>query len=215
MSLFICGGILIMYDRQKTKFLITLSILFAIELILAVTPLGSLPAFGPIVMTLAHIPVIIGVIVLGLKGGIIMGFIYGLLSFFVWTFMPPSPIAFLFTPFYSLGGVSGNIYSLVICFVPRILIPIFTYLFINVIFKKAKSIFVKNFFGAFIGNLISSIILMGFVYLFFGQEYSSVLGIEYKILYTVILTTILTSAVPESILGGFCAYGVSKIYKGD
>lgn len=33
------------------------------------------------IMTIAHIPVIIGVVVLGLKGGLIMGIVYGVLSF--------------------------------------------------------------------------------------------------------------------------------------
>lgn len=202
-----------MYDSKKIKFITILSVLFAIEIIVAVTPLGSLPAVGPIVMTLAHIPVIVGVVMLGIKGGIIMGFLYGLLSFLVWTFMPPSPIAFLFTPFYSLGGISGNFYSLIISFIPRILIGVLSYLFIFVIFNKFKNLFLKTFLGAFIGNLISSIILLVFVYIFFGPQYSGVLGIEYSALYAVIITTILTSAIPESILGGLVAYGVSKVYK--
>ena len=126
-----------MYDKKRALFLTKLAILIAIEIIIAVTPLGSLPAIGLIVMTLAHIPVII---VLGIKGGLIMGFVYGLLSFLVWTFMPPSPIAFLFTPFYSLGEISGNFFSLVICFVPRILIGLLTYFFIAIIFKNVKSL---------------------------------------------------------------------------
>lgn len=202
-----------MYDKKRMSFITTLSILLAIEIIIAVTPLGSIPAIGPIVMTTAHIPVIVGAILLGLKGGAIMGLAYGFLSFLVWTIMPPSPIAFLFTPFYSLGDISGNFYSLVICFVPRILIGVLTYLFVSVIFGKLKNKFIKNFFGAFIANLICSVLLLGFVYMFFGQPYSSVLGIEYSALMGVILTTILTSAIPESILGGFVAYAFSKIYK--
>lgn len=202
-----------MYDKKKTKFITILSVLFAIEIIVAVTPLGSLPAFGPIVMTLAHIPVIVGSVILGLRGGVIMGSLYGLLSVLVWTFMPPSPIAFIFTPFYSLGDISGNFYSLIISFLPRILIGVLSYLFIFVFFKKVKNLFIKTFFGAFIGNLISSIILLVFVYIFFGPEYSNAIGVEYNALYIIITTTILTSAIPESILGGFVAYGVSKIYK--
>ena len=60
--------------KREHCFLTKLAILIAIEIIIAVTPLGSLPAIGLIVMTLAHIPVIIGAIVLGIKGGLIMGF---------------------------------------------------------------------------------------------------------------------------------------------
>ncbi|AID44350.1 Pantothenate ECF transporter, substrate-specific component [Candidatus Arthromitus sp. SFB-mouse-NL] len=204
-----------MYDKKRALFLTKLAILIAIEIIIAVTPLGSLPAIGPIVMTLAHIPVIIGAIVLGIKGGLIMGFVYGLLSFIVWTFMPPSPIAFLFTPFYSLGEISGNFFSLVICFVPRILIGLLTYFFIAIIFKNVKSLFFKTFIGATIANFICSVILLTLVYVFFGQEYAMALNAPYEALIGIITTTIVTSGIPESILGGLVAYGVAKVYKGD
>lgn len=204
-----------MYDKKRALFLTKLAILIAIEIIIAVTPLGSLPAIGPIVMTLAHIPVIIGAIVLGIKGGLIMGFVYGLLSFIVWTFMPPSPIAFLFTPFYSLGEISGNFFSLVICFVPRILIGLLTYFFIAIIFKNVKSLFFKTFIGATIANFICSVILLALVYVFFGQEYAMALNAPYEALIGIITTTIVTSGIPESILGGLVAYGVVKVYKGD
>lgn len=204
-----------MYDKKRALFLTKLAILIAIEIIIAVTPLGSLPAIGPIVMTLAHIPVIIGAIVLGIKGGLIMGFVYGLLSFLVWTFMPPSPIAFLFTPFYSLGEISGNFFSLVICFVPRILIGLLTYFFIAIIFKNVKSLFFKTFIGATIANFICSVILLALVYVFFGQEYAMALNAPYEALIGIITTTIVTSGIPESILGGLVAYGVVKVYKGD
>lgn len=204
-----------MYDKKRALFLTKLAILIAIEIIIAVTPLGSLPAIGPIVMTLAHIPVIIGAIVLGIKGGLIMGFVYGLLSFLVWTFMPPSPIAFLFTPFYSLGEISGNFFSLVICFVPRILIGLLTYFFIAIIFKNVKSLFFKTFIGATIANFICSVILLALVYVFFGQEYAMALNTPYEALIGIITTTIVTSGIPESILGGLVAYGVVKVYKGD
>lgn len=198
---------------SKTMFTTMISVLIAIQVIIALTPLGSLPAFGPIIMTTAHIPVIVSSIVLGIHGGIISGTVYGLLSFLVWTFRPVSPIAFLFTPFYSVGEVSGNFFSLIICFVPRILIGILTFVFIKIIFKNCKNKFIKNFFGAFISNMICSFILLFFVYMFFGQSYSIVLGVEYKSIVFVIMSTFLFNSIPESILGGFVAYGVSKILK--
>ncbi|OQA89420.1 MAG: hypothetical protein BWY26_01705 [Elusimicrobia bacterium ADurb.Bin231] len=96
--------------RRKTLFLVQFSLLLAIEAIVCFTPLGSLPALGPIVATLSHIPVILTAVLLGTAAGAAMGFMFGLFSFIVWTFTPPSPIiAFVFTPFYSLGEMNGNI----------------------------------------------------------------------------------------------------------
>lgn len=193
--------------------MVMLSILIAIEIIIAFTPLGSLPAIGPIVMTIAHIPVIIAVIILGLRGGLIMGFVYGFLSFLIWTFIPPSPIAFLFTPFYSLGDINGNFWSLVICFVPRMLIGALTYYFISLIYRISKSKFICIFFGSFLGNLISSFILLSLTYIFFKQPYATALGIEYSAVIGFISLTFLLNSIPESILGGLVGYGIGKIIK--
>lgn len=202
-----------MSNKKSILFMTTLAILISIEIIISTTTLGSLPAIGPIVMTVAHIPVIIGAVVLGFKGGIIMGFVYGLLSFLVWTFAPSSPVAFLFTPFYSVGQISGNFWSLIICFVPRILLGILSYLFIKVLFRPFNSKFLSNFVGAALANIISSGLLLFFVYIFFRGEYATVLGIEYKAVKGVILLTIVTSSIPESILGGAVTLGVDKLFR--
>ena len=56
-----------MMERQKrTLFLVLFAVILAIEAIVCFTPLGSLPALGPIVATLAMIPVTIAGILMGL-----------------------------------------------------------------------------------------------------------------------------------------------------
>ena len=110
--------------RFDIKQKILLCILISIEAIFCFTPLGSIP-IGPIVATLSMIPVIITTLVFGIKLGVIMGGMFGLFSFLVWTFIPPNPaIAFLFTPFYTTLSYRGNFGSVIICFIPRILIGI-------------------------------------------------------------------------------------------
>ena len=94
----------ILKTQSKTLFLTRFSILLAIEAIFCFTPLGSLPAIGPIVATLAAVPVVITAIMLGTAAGSAMGAFAGLFSFLVWTFTPPNPMfAFVFTPFFSFG----------------------------------------------------------------------------------------------------------------
>ena len=41
--------------------------------------------------------------------------------------MNPTPTSFVFTPFYSIAGVSGGWGSVIICFLPRILVGIIPY----------------------------------------------------------------------------------------
>ena len=93
----------------------TLKICFiaAIEAIFCFTPLGSIP-IGPIVATLAMIPVIITSLTFGKNLGMLMGFIMATFSFIVWTFIQPASVyAFLFTPFseYSLLPKSLSLVS--------------------------------------------------------------------------------------------------------
>lgn len=197
-------------NRNRILFIAQFGILLALEAIVCFTPLGSLPALGPIVATLSHIPVIITAIVLGTGAGAAMGFFFGLFSFIVWTFMPPSPIAFVFTPFYSVGNIGGNFWSLVICFVPRILIGVVT----GVIFRALSGGLKNGFFSYTISGVVASLtntfLVLGGIYLFFGKAYADTIGMEFKLLLGIIGMTILTSGIPEAIIGGITAYAVGR-----
>ncbi|HOD03267.1 MAG TPA: ECF transporter S component, partial [Clostridiales bacterium] len=159
-------------SRRKILLLVQFSLLLAIEAIVCFTPLGSLPALGPIVATLSHIPVVLTAVLLGTGAGAAMGFMFGLFSFIVWTFTPPSPvIAFVFTPFYSLGEIEGNFWSLVICFVPRILIGVVTGLCLSLLKKlteRYKKLNVPVYaVSGFLGSLANTIfVLAGIAALF-------------------------------------------------
>lgn len=199
-------------NGNKTLFIIQFGALLAIEAIFCFTPLGSLPAIGPIVATLAMVPVIITALLLGTKAGTIMGAFAGLFSFLVWTFTPPSPVvAFVFTPFYTLGEFSGNIGSLIICFVPRIL----TGTVAGVVYHKLSTTFPKKYilsfsFSAILGSLTNTLGVMGGIWLFFGSQYSSIAG---KAVFLVVISTILTSGIPEAIVSAVLSSAVCKPLK--
>jgi len=201
-----------MKNNSKTLFMTQFAILLAIEALFCFTPLGSLPALGPIVATLAMIPVVITALLLGTKAGTLMGACAGLFSFIVWTFMPPSPIAaFVFTPFYSLGEFSGNFGSVLICFVPRILVGTITGLTYSVLSKRLPS---KNVLclslSAALGSLTNTFGVMGGIWLFFGNQYSSLAG---GAMLVIIGTTVLTSGIPEAIISAVAASAVCQPMK--
>jgi len=197
--------------RSKTLRLTQFAMLLAIEALVCFTPLGSLPAVGPIVATLAHVPVIITAVLLGTSTGAAMGALAGLFSFLVWTFTPPNPlVAFVFTPFYGLGTTHGNIWSLVICFVPRILIGIVAGECFKLFSRmRWKSGFVYGLSGA-LGSLVNTFGVLGGIYVFFGHNYATVLGKSFNVLLGLIGLTILTSGIPEAIIGGVAAYAVCR-----
>jgi len=201
-----------MNNKKSTRTLVQFSVLLAIEAVFCFTPLGSLPALGPIVATLMMVPVVITAILLGTKAGSLMGGFAGLFSFLVWTFMPPSPIvAFIFTPFYSLGEFSGNFGSLLICFVPRILVGTVTGLtyerFTKIMPKKNVLCFSLS---AALGSLTNTFGVLGGIWLFFGNQYSSITG---GVMLAIIGSTILFSGIPEAIVNAIAASAVCKPLK--
>lgn len=201
-----------MQRRNRTVTLTQFALLLALEAVVCFTPLGSLPALGPIVATLSHIPVVIAAIMLGPGGGALMGFFFGLFSFLVWTFTPPNPLAaFVFTPFYSLGDFQGNAWSLVICFVPRILLGLGTALLYKALSKRFPNNDVLGFgLSAFIGSLLHTLLVMDGIWLFFGRQYATLFS---NTLLIVIGSTVLVSGIPEAILAAVVAYAVCKPLK--
>lgn len=197
--------------RDRTLTLTQFAMLLAIEAVVCFTPLGSLPAIGPIVATLAMVPVIITAILLGTGAGAAMGAFAGLFSFLVWTFTPPNPlVAFVFTPFYGLGTTHGNIWSLVICFVPRILVGVVTGACFKLLTRRHwKNALVYGLSGA-LGSLANTFGVLGGIYVFFGHSYATVLGKGFEVLLGLIGLTILTSGIPEAVIGGVAAYAVCR-----
>jgi uncharacterized membrane protein len=196
--------------RTKTLFLAQFALLLAILAIFCFTPLGSIP-IGPMVATLAMIPIIITGIVMGAKAGLLMGFFGGLFSFLVWTFMPPSPpVAFVFTPFYSLGDIKGNALSLVICFVPRMLVGLVSALIYKA-FKRVKNPtrqtrILQFGLSGLCGSIVNTVLVLGGIWAFFGAPYTAALGLEYAAIFGLIGTTILTNGIPEAIISALAAY---------
>lgn len=193
---------------KKTLATAQFAMLLAVEAIVSFTPLGSIP-IGPLVATLGMIPVILTSILMGTAAGSAMGFCAGLFSFLVWTFAPPSPLtAFVFTPVYSLGPTKGNFWSLVICFVPRILVGTVSGLCFQLFTRlKWKAPFAYGVSGV-LGSLVNTLLVLGGIYVFFGSSYASAIEQNLGALPALIGAVVLTNGIPEAVLGGVAAYAV-------
>ena len=191
-------------SRNRTKILLLtqFSILLAIELIVCFTPLGTIPITGTLSATLSHVPVIITALTMGLKAGTGMGFSFGMCSFIYWSFVAPGLFSFIYTPFYSVGEFKGNFWSLVICFVPRILIGVVAGL-IAELFAKTKVPQTISFgLAGLFASLTNTLLVLGGVWLFFGNEYFSLVDDgSGKTLPIILGMTILTNGIPEAIIG--------------
>lgn len=195
----------------KTRGLVEVSLFAAIVVILAFTPfLGYIP-LGFTRATIVHIPVILASILLGPKKGGIIGFVFGLTSLFKNTF-EPTITSFAFSPFYSLGDVSGNFYSLIICFVPRILVGIIPFFVFNGINKVSKNDSLSLGIAGISGALTNTLLVMGSIYIFFGKEYAAASNIDIGELFGFIITTVVgINGIPEAIIGAVITVCVGKV----
>ena len=192
--------------RKKTLFLTQFSLLLAIEAIVCFTPLGSIP-IGPLVATLSHVPVIITAITLGTGAGTLMGFFFGLFSFIVNSFVSPNLFSFVFTPLYN----GGNLLSLVICFVPRILIGVTSGLVFGALHKLLegkKTDAVSYIASGIVGSLTNTILVLGGIYLFFGRAYAAANAIAYEALFGAMMAVVGTNGLPEMAVAAVITFAV-------
>lgn len=184
-------------SKKKSMIMIQLSLLSAIMVVLAVTPLGMIN-LGFINGTTLHVPVIIGAILLGPRAGAFLGTIFGLISLITNT-VRPNLASFAFSPFYSVGETSGNIWSLVICMLPRILVGVIAgYIFIWVS-KIDKSKIVACALSALVGSLTNTVLVMGGIYIFFGQEWQALKNIVFEGFFSFIAMMVGTAGIPEAL----------------
>lgn len=191
-----------------------LALFSALIILLAFIPgIGYIP-LGVTRATIIHVPVIIGSIVLGPKMGAVLGGVFGLTSLISNT-LTPTVTSFVFTPFFEGTGLGGNPLSLVICFVPRILVgvvPYFVYKGVIKLLNKIKGKETVSLITAGIcGAMTNTILVMGMIYLFFGESYAKAKEISYDALLGVILGIIGVNGVLEAITAAVLTCVICKV----
>ena len=204
-------------SRYSTMSMVQVAIFGAIICIMAFTPfLGYIP-LGFTRATIIHIPVIIASLLMGPKKGGVLGFVFGLTSFINNT-INPTATSFVFTPFYSVGEISGGIWSVIICFVPRILVgvvPYFVYKlvlrFVSEDTRKKGVSSVGLVLAGVSGALVNTLLVMNLIFVFYGDAYIKASGEAAALGYTFILSVIGINGVPEAIVAGILSLCIGKV----
>ncbi len=148
-------------NNNKPKELTLMGLLTAVLLVMSFTPLGYLNV-GPLAITLNMIPVAIGAVALGVRGGAFLGAVFGVTSVLqcigIGGSSPMGVILFEISP--------------VLCilqrFVPRFLMGVLTayiYRFIKKTAAKKAAPFVAGFSAAF----LNTVLFMSLLVLLFGN----------------------------------------------
>lgn len=150
---------------EKTRKLTILAILTALMAVLTFTPIGFLQIPPMVSITFMHVPVIIGAVLLGPTAGGILGFLFGLMSMLKATFMGTGIGDFIFSPFMS-GQPIG---SIIMCFLPRILMGVIAGWLYLLLQRKLKFEVLSIGIAAGVTSLFHSVSVLGLMWLLFGQ----------------------------------------------
>ncbi|GMQ57885.1 ECF transporter S component [Vallitalea sediminicola] len=184
-----------MKKKVNTRKLVLASVMVAITIILAYTPLGLIP-LPPINPTILHIPTIIIAIVEGPIMGLVVGVGFGVATLIKAFTMPASPLDPLFmNPLISV--------------LPRIFIGITSYyayaLIKRLLGKTRKSESIAIGFGAVIGSFTNTIGVLGMIFIVYADFIKDKLGIEAK---TLVYSVATTSGIAEAVIAAAVSIGV-------
>lgn len=196
---------------KKTQHMAFMAMFLAIEVILVVTPLGYIP-IGPLSATTMHIPVIIAGITLGKRVGAQLGFVFGLTSLIRAT-IQPGITSFCFSPFVTVGNISGNWSSVLIALVPRIILGYLagvTFVFLKSKFNNENVAIISS---ALVGSITNTILVLGGIYFFFGKAYADAINIAYNSLIVMLLGVVTTNGIIEAIIGAIVTLLAYKAIK--
>lgn len=199
--------------HRKSRYYTQLSLLSAVLVILAFTPIGSIQL--PLIKaTTTHIPVIIGAILLGMGAGMFLGTLFGIVSVIRSTLFP-TLTTFVFSPFLSVPGeTGGNWAALLVAFVPRILIGVAVAKLYQVLRKIELPKMTQLIVCAIFGSMVNTIGVLSLIYLLYGAQYALVLELTHEALVSFLLTVLLTNGIGEAIVAGIIApaicYGIIK-----
>lgn len=200
-----------MNKSKKIKEITILGIFISIIVIMAFTPLGYFKV-GPLALTLIVMPVAIGAILLGPKGGCILGFVFGLTSF---------------VQCFGLDAFGTTLFSIspaltcILCILPRTLMGFLTGLLFKVLNNKIKTL-PCSMLSCFIASILNTILFMGFLCLFFYNN-DFIIEIRENLNATNIFTFVclfvginaVVEAVCNTLIGGLITSALYRVSKND
>ena len=147
---------------EKSRALTKLSMLFALQVLMCFTPIGFIQ-IPPVSITLMHVPVLVGAILLGFKPAMFLGASFGVLSIIRATFAAAGPIDMMFNPFISGSPLA----SLAMAILPRILLGVVAAL-LFVWLKHHMTTGKAIIFSAGIASFVHSLLVLSMLSLLFS-----------------------------------------------
>ena len=198
-------------QKISVQTLTQLAILVAIEVVMKLIGLGSVPV-GPLYMSFLTVPIAIGAIVIGPMASMLLGGIFGFVSF-----MDAIKGASIMTS--TLLGVSA-VHTFILCFGMRLLMGLCVGIVYRAMTKACKNGTANCFVASLSAPLLNTLFFMGYIVLAFYncdyvQNLVSVKGAANPLMFVVLLVGIqgVAEFLVSGILGGIVARAVHKFLK--
>ena len=196
----------------NTKLLAQIALLIAIELVMRLLGLGSVP-IGPLNMSFLTLPVAIGAMLIGPAAGLILGAVFGITS--LWDAISGRSAMTAF--FFQYSPVA----TILLCVGMRILMGLGCAYVFKLFSKLDRDEKTWSYFvGALSAPLLNTFFFMGFIVLFFYntefvQNLVALKGAVNPIHFVIVLVGVqgLIEAVSVGVLGGILAKVLSKAVK--
>ena len=182
------------FDLRK---LTTLAMLSGILLVMQATGIGMipLPAFK---LTILHIPVILGAIVLGPGSGAFLGLVFGLCSIWANTTTPNPLTSMFFSPFLSVSGAVGAVKAVWVSVGCRVLMGLLS----GLLWKLLRKLRCKDFLAlpvtAAVSTVLHTVLVLGSMCILFPNEYAQVNKTTVDALFAIVGTTVATNGLAEA-----------------
>jgi len=199
-------------NQQQIKIVLLIAVFISIQIVMMLIPfLGFIP-FGAINITTLHIPTILAGILLGVRGGAIVGATFGAMSMINAT-INPGLLSFMFSPFAPTPvGFNANPLSLVVAFLPRILLGVLAALLYQFIKNKRWKLPIATTIAATVAASLHTIMVLSLWIIIFTRPLATALGVDG--LAGVLLFTggiIINNAIFEVILAGVLVTTLARV----
>lgn len=169
-------------ETKMVRTIVITAVLSALSIVFAITPLGYIPWFGGISITIMHIPVIIAAIFEGPVSGTIVGLVFGITSLLKAATAPTGPVDILFVnPLVSV--------------VPRLCIGLVAWLVVSAFKGKLTPLAIAC--SAFAGTATNTILVLTMLWLTSAQRLAQAINID-------------VTAVPKTLIGIAWANGIPE-----
>lgn len=194
------------FDLRK---LVTLAMLGGIIVMLQATGIGMIP-LPTFKLTILHIPVILGAILLGPGSGAFLGLVFGLCSVWANTTSPNPLTSMFFSPFMTMTGAIGAAKAVWVSIGCRMLFGVLT----GLLWKLLQKLGAKDYIGlpitAAVSTVLHTALVLGSICVLFPNEYAQVNETTVDALFVIVGTTIATNGIIEAIVAAVLTTIVGK-----